>query len=162
MNINKININQSELTYNIASNFDSVFDADGNTLTTVINNEALAITKLSDSTEKIKKESIDTEEDYISVETISGEEVFRLDDNGLNAKNIKNNGKEIALKEEVTTLKEDLEVVEYIEIKHEDTYTGEELILKSNNEEEEYVSIGDYGIKAKAYKLLDGSDAFDQ
>lgn len=186
MNVKKININQTEQTYVIASDFESVFDADGNTLTTVINNEAStrrnadeqlntaieeeksrakaaeeanaqAITKLSDSTEKIKKESIDTEDDYISVETISGEEVFRLDENGLNAKNVTIDGKEVALKEEIA----DLEVLEYIENKHEDTYTGEELILKSNNEEETYVSIGDYGIKAKAYKLLDGSDVFD-
>ena len=107
MNVKKININQTEHTYVIASDFESVFDADGNTLTTVINNEASTrtnadeqlntaieeeksrakaaeeanaqeITKLSDSTEKIKKESIDTEDDYISVETISGEEVFHL------------------------------------------------------------------------------------
>ena len=43
MNVKKVNINQSEQTYGIASDFNSVFDVDGKTLTDVIAEEKAAI-----------------------------------------------------------------------------------------------------------------------
>lgn len=54
-----------------------------------------AINTLKDKTSEITKEVIKTEEDFISIEDNNGNEVFHLDENGLSAKNVKSNSKDV-------------------------------------------------------------------
>lgn len=53
------------------------------------------LTLVSSRTDKISKEFIESEEDSISIEDNNGNEVFHLDENGLNAKDVKSNGKDV-------------------------------------------------------------------
>lgn len=53
------------------------------------------LTWVSSRTDKISKEFIESEEDSISIEDNNDNEVFHLDENGLNAKDVKSNGKDV-------------------------------------------------------------------
>lgn len=126
------------------------------------------ISELEGKTSEINKEVIETEEDSISIEDNNGNEVFHIDENGLDAKNLKSNGKEVltehqdisglATKEEVAG-KQDI----IPQVSQDSTSSDiDEQIFASDdyNEEtgtgEKYASIGSYGVKSKAYLDLDG------
>ena len=50
---------------------------------------------VSSRTDEISKEFIESGEDFISIEDNNGNEVFHLDENGLDAKDVKSNGKNV-------------------------------------------------------------------
>ena len=51
------------------------------------------ISKLVEKTSEITKDAINTEKESINIEDNNGNELFYLDENGLNAKDVKSNGK---------------------------------------------------------------------
>lgn len=132
------------------------------------------VAELESKTKEITKEIIETEEEHISIEDNNGNEVFHLDENGLDAKNLKSNGKEVltehqdisglATKEEVAGKQDIIPQVS------QDSTSGDidEQIFASDdyNEEtgtgEKYASIGSYGVKSKAYLDLDGKSIIDK
>lgn len=124
------------------------------------------ITKLTatieDKTSEIIKEVIKTEEDYISIQDNNGNEIFHLDEDGLDANNVKSNGKVVltehqdisglATKEEVSEIQGIIQHVSQGSI----TNDTEEQVYENDEGTETYVKIGSYGIKAKEYLDLNG------
>ena len=53
------------------------------------------LAELDSRIDSISKKIIETEDDSISIEDNNGNEVFHLDENGLDAMNVKSNGKEV-------------------------------------------------------------------
>lgn len=102
------------------------------------------LAELESRTDGISKEEIETEKDSISIEDNNGNEVFHLDDNGLDAKNVKSNGKdvltehqdisELATKEEVARKQDFIPTISQEEMLTED----EEIEFKSKSDERIY------------------------
>ena len=65
-------------------------------------NNGNKFSELGKKMSEINKEVIETKEDSISIEDNNGNEVFHLDENGLDAKNLKSNGKRVAVEEDLT------------------------------------------------------------
>lgn len=121
------------------------------------------LAELKNKTEDISKKVIETEEDYISIEDNNGNEVFHIDENGLDAKNLKSNGKEVltehqdisglATKKEVENKQDKISQI----AQNTTTSDEEEQSWESDDEREKYASIGSYGIKAKGFFDLKGN-----
>ena len=65
-------------------------------------------TEIDSRTDGISKGEIETEEDSISIEDNNGNKVFHLDENGLDAKNVKSNGKEVLTEHQDISGKQDV------------------------------------------------------
>ena len=121
--------------------------------------------KLESKTSEIVTKVI--EEEGESIDIYSNNDVancvFHLDENGLDAKNVKSNGKDVltehqdismlATKEEVDAKQDKINQLS-MEMTESDE---EEQSWESDKEGEKYVSIGSYGIKAKRYFDLKGN-----
>lgn len=99
---------------------------------------AQAINTLKNKTSEITNEVIMTEEDYISIEDNNGNEVFYLDENGLDAKNVKSNGKDVLTEhQDISGLatKEEVENVKVKEISSgTTTETDSAIIITDDND----------------------------
>ena len=73
---------------------------------------AKLIATIEDKTSEIIKKVIKTEDDYICIEDNNGNEVFHLDDNGLDAKNVKSNGKDVLTEHQDISSKADVAYVD--------------------------------------------------
>lgn len=110
---------------------------------------------LGSKVDKISKEEIETEGESIDIEDNNGNNVFHLDENGLDAKNVKSNGIDIIdainkKQEKIVQVSKESSLSEDSEqVFASDDYNGEE--------GEKYASIGSYGIKSKAYFDLEGN-----
>lgn len=85
------------------------------------------LTELETKSEEIHKETIDTEDDFISIEDVNGNEVLHIDENGLDAKNIKSNGESIITSQELELYEKKLDNLErqdYYKI-----YEGSDIVL---------------------------------
>ena len=124
------------------------------------------LAELEGKTIKIEKEEIETKDSSISIEDNNGNDVFHLDENGLNAKNVKSNGKEVltehqdisglATKEEVKEIVKNIEQKEVADKEEETMFTSDDYD-KDNATGEKYASIGKYGVKSKGYFDLNGN-----
>ena len=117
---------------------------------------------IEDKTSGIIKEVIKTGEDFISIEDNNGNNVFLLDENGLNAKNVKSNGKDVLTEQDISGLATKEEVTEKQDLipqvsQEEITGNEEEVVFSSDDKNEVYAKVGSYGIKTKAILDLDGN-----
>lgn len=123
------------------------------------------VTELESKTSEIATKVIDVEDESIDIYSDNDEanRVFHLDENGLDAKNVKSNGKDVltehqdismlATKEEVDAKQDRIN-----QLSMETTVSDEEeQFWESDDGSEKYVSIGSYGIKAKRYLDLEGN-----
>lgn len=98
---------------------------------------AQAINTLKNKTSEITKEVIKTEEDFISIEDNNGNEVCHLDENGLDAKNVKSNGKDVLTEQNLSTLatKEEVEKAKVKEITSETTEDSDSAVLITTDDD---------------------------
>lgn len=121
------------------------------------------LTELYSRTESISNKNTDTEDDSISIEDNNGNEVFHLDENGLDAKNVKSNGKDVLTEhQDISGLATKEEVAEKQDLipqvsQEETTDKEEEAVFSSDDKNEVYAKVGSYGIKTKAILDLDGN-----
>lgn len=127
------------------------------------------LAELETKTEEITKEVIETGDDYISVEDNNGNEVFHLDENGLDAKNVKSNGhtvltdvdcKYLATKEEVEE-KADKEYFSDIITKKEEHVENEDTIVLATNKNDELVEITGGNIEEQQDEIIYTDDSGD-
>lgn len=118
------------------------------------------ISELSSRTDGISKEEIGTEYESITIEDNNGNEVFYIDENGLDAKNVKSNGKNVLTEHQDISGKQDVipqisqNTIFSNEI--EEMFVSDDYDGQGNGDV--YASIGSYGIKAKAIKDVNGND----
>lgn len=120
------------------------------------------ISSIEDKTSEITKEVIKTEEDFISIKDNNDNEVFLLDKDGLNAKNVKSNGKGVLTEQDISGLATKEEVTKKQDLipqvsQEETTDNEEEAVFSSDDDNEVYARVGSYGIKAKAILDLNGN-----
>ena len=143
---------------------DEIFDTERQKYQNEVN------TDLETKTKEITREVIKTEDDYTCIEDNNGNEVFHLDENGLDAKNVKSNGKPVltehqdisnlATKEEV---KSEVEKAKVKEISSETTWEEEDYQAWDSNDYdgkgngERYGKMTSKGMYAKAYFKMDGT-----
>ena len=146
----------SNVTYNHS---DSKLDATN--VQQAVDEIAKLTATIEDKTSEITKETIKTEEDFISIKDSNDNEVFFLDENGLNAKNVKSNGKDVLTEQDISGLATKEEVAEkqdlIPQISREETDNEEEAVFSSDDDNEVYAKVGSYGIKTKAILDLNGN-----
>lgn len=139
----------------------------------------LAINTLKDKTSEITKGVIETEDDYICIEDNKGKEVFHLDENGLDAKNIKSNGKDVLTEHQDISGKQDkiesimliTEETKEVSIKLEndngkcvtsisapDIEETEDFYEITNDEGETLFKVINNGVVGKKFFRIDGSE----
>lgn len=119
------------------------------------------ISELDSRIDGISNEDIETEEDSIDIEDNDGNTVFHLDENGLDAKNVRSNGKEVLTEHQDISGKQD----KIPQISQDETSSDDdEQIFASDDFDEEqgtgekFVCIGSYGVKSKAFIDMDGNN----
>lgn len=93
---------------------------------------------LQDKTSEVLKEVIETDDDSISIEDNNGNEVFHLDESGLDAKNVKSNGKDVLTEhQDISGLatKADLEKAKVKEISEENVKRTDEAIIITTDDD---------------------------
>lgn len=125
------------------------------------------LTTLGRKTSEISKEIGETEEEAIDIEDNDGNKVLHIDTNGVNAKNLKSNGKNVLTEhQDISNLakKEDVDKkqdkINQIEKESTPDDKGEQR-WESDDKSEIYASIGPYGFKAKAYLDMSGKPIGD-
>ena len=128
-------------------------------ITGIASNDKL--TELEKKVSEVDKEFIETNEESIIFKDNNNNEVLHIDENGLDAKNLKSNGKKVITENDISNLpsKED---VDKIQNKVQDIiqeniseYDDDDELIVLNENSNKVVKIGDYGIKSKNYFDLD-------
>lgn len=129
------------------------------------NKRTAETSSLQNKTEKIECEDIkdETKEAFV-IKSNSGNVLLNVDENGLDAKNVKSNGKSVLTKDEIDTLSDEgIELQtndgkRITSICYEEGYDNECVSWKSDDGKETYAAVTPNGIKCKNITLLDGTD----
>lgn len=110
------------------------------------------VTDLERKADNISAEEAESEVDEIVIEDKDGNEVAKINAEGADFKNLKSNGESVLTDFDVAEIKEKVEDIDATKSEAEE----EEQVWGNDEETEDYVKIGSYGIKAKAYLGLNG------
>lgn len=123
------------------------------------------ISELERKTKDISKEIIETKDENIVVEDNNGNEIFHLDDNGLNAKNIKSNGKDVLTEhQDISKLatKDEVEKAKINEISSETTEKTDSAVIIATDDDkpvsEMHAKISDDNEEVEAWTSDDYDD----
>lgn len=134
--------------------------------------------------DNISKQSTESEEEAIIYETDGGVQIGKIDSTGADFANLKRGGQQVARMSDLPTKDSSIgdspstthvpttkAVKDYVDanamgdlpISKESTQSEDEELVASNDAgTDTYAKVGFYGVKAKAYKKLNGDDAFPQ
>lgn len=154
---------------------------DGQAVTAQVAVNQTDITGLKSKTDSISKQSTQSEEVAIIYETDGGVQVGKIGANGADFTNLKRGGQQVARMSDLPTKDNSIgdnpsnthvpttkAVKEYVDanamgdlpLSEESTQSDDEEFVASNNAgTDTYAKVGAYGVKAKAYKKLNGDDA---
>lgn len=110
------------------------------------------INQLSDKTSNIEKYLTENDSDFIDINDDNGNSVVHIDKNGIDAKGIKCQGKDVLTEQDISGKQDFIP-----EISREDIYQGnEEQVWISDDGTEEFVKINSTGIQGKSFTLSNG------